>query len=172
LFNRKGTVWEGGIRVPAIFRWPARLPAGKVSGQVGIAQDVTASILAATGTAVPPAARPEGINLLPMLEGRSPLVERTLFFRFGTGAARQLAVRQGSWKLLVDGAKRYVFDLSKDVGERNDLANQRQDVARRLRPLIAAWEADVDAEAQTNTTALTAVDQQLPSDRKPLLPAR
>jgi arylsulfatase A-like enzyme len=155
LFNRKGTVWEGGIRVPAIFRWPGRLPAGKVSGQVGIVQDVTASILAATGTTVPSAARPEGINLLPMLEGRSPIVERTLFFRFGAGAARQLAVRQGSWKLLVDGAKRYVFDLSKDVGERNDLTNQRQDVAQRLRPLIAAWEADVDAEAKMNSSAAT-----------------
>src|SRR6185436_16135368 len=43
LFNRKGTVWEGGIRVPAIFRWPGHLPAGKSSGQVGIVQDVTAT---------------------------------------------------------------------------------------------------------------------------------
>jgi arylsulfatase A-like enzyme len=153
LFNRKGTVWEGGIRVPAIFRWPGRLPAGKVSGQVGIVQDVTATILAAAGATVPAAARPDGINLLPMLEGRAPAVERTLFFRFGGGAARQLAVRQGSWKLLVDGAKRYVFDLSKDVGERNDLTNQRQDIAQRLRPLIAAWEADVDAEAKMNSGA-------------------
>jgi arylsulfatase A-like enzyme len=150
LFNRKGTVWEGGIRVPAIFRWPARLPAGKVSAQVGIVQDVSASILAATGTTVPAAARPDGIDLLPMLAGRSPAVERTLFFRFGTGNARQLAVRQGSWKLLIDGAKRYVFDLSRDVGERNDLTNLRQDVAQRLRPLLAAWEADVDAEAKMN----------------------
>jgi hypothetical protein len=90
-----------------------------------------------------------------MLEGRTPLVERTLFFRFGAGPARQLAVRQGSFKLLVDGAKRYVFDLSKDVGERNELTNQRQDVARRLRPLIAAWEADVDAEAKANAAAAT-----------------
>jgi arylsulfatase A-like enzyme len=155
LFNRKGTVWEGGIRVPAIFRWPGHLPAGKVSSQVGIVQDVTASILAATGTTVPPTARPDGINLLPMLEGHTPPVERTLFFRFTIGNVKQLAVRQGSWKLLVDGAKRYVFDLSKDVGERNDLTNQRQDVARRLRPLIAAWEADVDAEAQMNSSAAT-----------------
>jgi arylsulfatase A len=153
LFNRKGTVWEGGIRVPAIFRWPGHLPTAKVSGQVGIVQDVTATILAATGTAVPAQARAEGINLLPVLEGKSPALERTLFFRFGTGATKQLAVRQGSWKLLVDGAKRYVFDLSKDVGERNDLTNQRQDVAQRLRPLIAAWEADVDAEAKVNSSA-------------------
>jgi len=48
-----------------------------------------------------------------------------------------------------------VFDLSKDVGERNDLTNQRQDIAQRLRPLIAAWEADVDAEAKVNTGAAT-----------------
>ena len=153
LFNRKGTVWEGGIRVPAIFRWPGRLPAGKVSRQVGIVQDVTASILAAAQAPVPPAARPEGIDLLPMLDGKTAPVERTLFFRFTIGNTRQLAVRQGSWKLLVDGAKRYVFDLSKDVGERNDLTSQRQDVARRLRPLIAAWEADVDAEAKATSAS-------------------
>ena len=155
LFNRKGTVWEGGIRVPAILRWPGHLPAGRVSGQVGIVQDITATILAATGTPVPPQAKAEGINLLPPLSGRSAPVERTLFFRFGTGASKQIAVRQGSWKLLVDGAKRYVFDLSKDAGERNDLTNQRQEIARRLRPLIAAWEADVDAEARTNSAGTT-----------------
>ena len=149
LFNRKGTVWEGGIRVPAIFKWPARLPAGRVSNQVGIVQDVTASILAATGSAVPADARPDGIDLLPMLEGRRATVERTLFFRFPiAGTARQLAVRQGSWKLLVDGARSFVFDLSKDIGERNDLASQRQDIARKLRPLIAAWEKEVDTEAK------------------------
>lgn len=156
LFNRKGTVWEGGIRVPAIFRWPDRLPAGRVSQQVGIVQDVTASILAATGTSVPPQAKPDGINLLSILAGRSQAEDRTLFFRQMIGTTKQVAVRQGSWKLLVDGEKRYVFDLSTDVGERNDLTNQRQDIARKLRPLITAWEADVDAEAGANAARDTA----------------
>ena len=156
LFNRKGTVWEGGIRVPAIFRWPGHLPAGRTSSQAGIVMDVTASILAATGTPAAARAQADGINLLPILEGRSALVERTLFFRFTIGTTRQLAVRQGSWKLLVDGEKRYVFDLSKDIGERNDLASQRQDIARRLRPLIAAWEKDVDEEAKVNASRQTA----------------
>jgi arylsulfatase A-like enzyme len=151
LFNRKGTVWEGGIRVPAIFRWPGRLPAGRVSAQAGIVMDVSASILAATSTPVPEGARLDGINLLPILEGRMSPIERTLFFRFTIGTTKQLAVRQGQWKLLVDGDKRYVFDLSKDMGEHTDLAGQRQDVARRLRPLIAAWEKDVDGEAAAAT---------------------
>src|SRR5688572_13747764 len=74
LFHRKWTLWEGGIRVPAILRWPGRLPAGEVSRQVGITVDLTASILAATNTPVPAAARLDGINLLPILDGRSPAV--------------------------------------------------------------------------------------------------
>jgi arylsulfatase A-like enzyme len=148
LFHRKWTLWEGGIRVPAILRWPGRLPAGQVSRQVGITVDLTASILAATNTPVPAAARPDGINLLPILGGRSPVVERTLFWRTYYANRRQRAVRSGDWKLLIDGESAMVFDLRNDLGERNDLARERQDVARRLRPLIAAWEKDVDAEAK------------------------
>ena len=148
LFHRKWTLWEGGIRVPAILRWPGRLPADQVSRQVGITVDLTASILAATNTPVPAAARPDGINLLPILGGRSPAVERTLFWRTYYANRRQRAVRSGDWKLLIDGESAMVFDLRNDLGERNDLARERQDVARRLRPLIAAWEKDVDAEAQ------------------------
>lgn len=149
LFHRKGTLWEGGIRVPAIVRWPGRIPAGKVSAQVGITMDLTMSILAATGTPIPPDARFEGLNLLPILEARAPGVERTLFWRVNTNNRQQLAVRQGDWKLLVDGGSVLVFNLAKDIGERTDLAQERQglDVARRLRPLIAAWEKDVNDEA-------------------------
>ena len=148
LFHRKWTLWEGGIRVPAILRWPGRLPAGQVSRQVGLTVDLTASILAATNTPVPEAARPDGINLLPILGGQSPVVERTLFWRMVYANRRMWAVRSGDWKLLIDGESAMVFDLRNDIGERNDLARQRQDVARRLRPLVAAWEKDVDAEAQ------------------------
>ena len=148
LFHRKQSLWEGGIRVPAILRWPGRLPAGRVSPQVGITMDLTATILAATNTPPPPGARPDGINLLPVLSGQSPVVERTLFWRTLYANRRQWAVRSGDWKLLIDGESSMVFDLRNDPGERNDLTQQRQDVARRLRPLIAAWEKDVNAEAQ------------------------
>ena len=147
LFNRKWTVWEGGIRVPALIRWPGRIPAGRVSGQVGITMDLTASILAATGTAVPEDARLEGMNLFPILEGRMPEVERTLFWRTRTSNRVQKAVRHGDWKLVLDGNHTFVFDVRSDLGERQDLAARRQDIAQKLRPLIADWERDIDAEA-------------------------
>ena len=115
--------------------------------------DLTASILAATGTPVPAEARLEGINLFPILEGRSPVVERTLFWRTATPATTTSGpCGSGDWKLLIDGNHFLVFDLRKDIGERNDMANERQDVARRLQSLLAAWEADVNMEAQANGT--------------------
>ena len=147
LFHHKGTVWEGGIRVPAIIRWPGRIPAGSVSDQVGITMDLTASILAVTSTSVPPEAGLEGINLLPVLEGRAPEIDRTLFWRV-TGARPQQAVRSGDWKLLFDGERALLFDLGTDIGERENLIGQRSDIARHLQPLLAAWQEDVDAEAK------------------------
>ncbi len=146
LFHHKGTVWEGGIRVPAILRWPGHIPAGRVSAQVGITMDLTASILAATRTPVPADARLEGIDLLPILEGRTPEVERTLFWRV-TGPRTQVAVRSGDWKLLFDG-RPMLFNLRADLGERNNLVGQRGDIARKLEPLLAAWQKDVDEEAK------------------------
>ena len=148
LFHRKDTLWEGGIRVPAIFRWPGRLPAGKTSEQVGITMDLTVSILAATQTPVPADARLEGIDLLPILEGRTPIQERTLFWRINTEARQQLAARQGDWKLLIDGDDLLLFNLRDDIGERHDVSSQHPDIVAKLVPLIVKWQNGVDSEAK------------------------
>ena len=92
--------------------------------------------------------RLEGINLLPVLEGRAPAIDRALFWRV-TG---QQAVRSGDWKLLMDGGRALLFDLRADIAERHNLIGQRSDIARRLQPLLAAWQADVDAEAKRATS--------------------
>jgi len=146
LFHRKDTLWEGGIRVPAIFKWPARIPAGKTSAQTGITMDLTASILAATSTTVPPEARLDGVNLLPILEGRAAVMDRTLFWRIDVPIRQQRAVRSGEWKLLRDGDDLLLFNLKADIGERNDLAAVRPDLVRKLLPLLVAWEKDVDTK--------------------------
>jgi arylsulfatase A-like enzyme len=153
LFHRKATLWEGGIRVPAIFRWPDRVPRGKTTAQVGITMDLTATILAATGTPAPDGARLDGMDLLPLIQNAARPLERTLFWRIAGPARQQRAVRQGSWKLLVDGGQFLLFDLSKDIGERNDLAMARPDVVAQLRQRILGWEKDVDSEGKARTTA-------------------
>jgi arylsulfatase A-like enzyme len=143
LFHRKGTLWEGGIRVPLILRWPASLPAGKTSSQVALSMDLTASILAATDTKAPDTYRPDGIDILPILRGARPPVERPVFWRVSGPARQQRAVRSGSWKLLIDANQLLLFDITKDPGERNDVAAAHPEIVRSLQKLIIQWEKDV-----------------------------
>lgn len=142
-FHRKGSMWEGGIRVPLILRWPGVLPAGRASRQVALTIDLTASILAATGTKAPDSYRPDGIDILPVLRGQAPLVDRRVFWRNN----RQRAVRSGRWKLLIDGNALLLFDLVTDPGERTDLAARHPDKVSALRRLYTAWEQDVNADS-------------------------
>jgi arylsulfatase A-like enzyme len=142
--NRKNTLWEGGIRVPLILRWPGHLPANTTSRQVAITMDLTASILAATKTLPPADYRLDGIDLLPSLSGRAPMVERELFWRLRPRPNTR-AVRSGAWKLLQDNNQYYLFDLARDAAEHNDLTVDHVDVVRRLKLALDAWEKDVDA---------------------------
>jgi arylsulfatase A-like enzyme len=144
LYHRKGTLWEGGIRVPLILRWPGRLPAAKTSAQPAITFDITASILAGTRTPLPEGYHPDGIDLLPILRGDSPAVERRLFWRINRPNRQQLAVRSGHWKVLVDGGQYLLFDLAVDPGERADLAERHPDIVRALKGALANWERDVE----------------------------
>ena len=145
LFHHKMSVWEGGIRVPAIIRWPAKIPAGGVTRQVGITMDLTASILAAAGAALPPDLRLDGMNLFPILEGRAPGAQRTLFWR-GHPARPHRAVRSGDWKLVME-PRPMLFNLGTDIGERDNVIGRHPEVARRLRDLLEAWEREVASEA-------------------------
>ena len=154
LFHRKNTLWEGGIRVPLLMRWPARLGAGVTSSQVGITMDLTATIVAAAEVRPPANYRPEGIDLVAAVQKGTP-VERTLFWRLppapnaaGTPLVTQRAVRRANWKYIDDRGQYFLFDLRADSGERNDVAQQHADLMRELRDLMAKWEADVDAEAK------------------------
>lgn len=162
LFNRKWTVWEGGIRVPAIFRWPGHLPRGRVSPQVGVTMDLTATILAAAGISPGADARLEGIDLLPLLAGRTPAVSRTLYWRTNVGSRTMRAIRSGDWKLVVDSNHQFVFNLRDDMAERHDLTSARPDVAGRLRPQLARWEQDVDGEAERTVPDFVRLVRALP----------
>jgi arylsulfatase A-like enzyme len=153
LFNRKFSLYEGGIRVPAIVRWPGHVPAGAVTSQVGISMDLSATFLAAAG-APTTAARLEGMDLIPLIRAGAKPIARTLFWRVTTAGLNQRAVRDGDWKLLLDGSARVMlFDVSKDLGERDDLAASNTAVVRRMHQKLLAWEKDVDAEAKSRASA-------------------
>lgn len=143
LFHRKGTLWEGGIRVPLILRWPGVLPAGRTSAQAAITMDLTASILAAAGVRLPPGYHPDGMDILPILRGKAPLRDRRLFWRIAQPNRRQQAVRSGRWKLLVDGGQLLLFDVVGDPSERTDLAARHPEIVGKLKHLLADWERDV-----------------------------
>jgi arylsulfatase A-like enzyme len=147
LFHGKSSLWEGGIRVPALFRWPAQLGSGIVSKQVGITMDLTATFLAAAGVTPPASYRPEGMDLLPLLKsGRT--VDRTLYWRLRGDDRNQRAVRRGRWKYVQDGVsarggRELLFDLERDVSEQRNLARANLPMLAEFRKLVKDWEADV-----------------------------
>jgi len=142
--GHKGGTFEGGIRVPAIVRWPKRLPEGTVTRQVTLSMDLTASVLAAAGVKPP---RPlDGIDVLPLV-ARGSRRPRTVFWRQRRGQRTWWAVRQGAWKYVRrrDGQRQqeFLFHLEHDPGEAWNRLHQRPEVATRLRRLLAEWERRV-----------------------------
>jgi arylsulfatase A-like enzyme len=146
LFHHKSTLWEGGIRVPCLMRWPAKLPQGKVTGQVGITMDLSATFAAIAG-AKPGEDRPfDGINLIPLLTGEQPAKERTLYWRINRETRQQKAVRRGKWKYIQDSNVEMLFDMSDDPGERRDVSFQHPDIFASLKRELAGWETEMAKE--------------------------
>jgi arylsulfatase A len=148
--NYKGTVYEGGIRVPLIVAWPDHVPAGTVSRQVCITMDLTRSFIRIAGGREPADQPLDGIDIIARVEQQQPDIPRTLFWRYRRGEKTDRAVRDGNLKYLHrqsdDGAvEERLFDLSADEGETNDLLGDRVADAKRLKQLLAGWEVNVRA---------------------------
>lgn len=139
LVGKKMDLLEGGIRVPYIARWPARIRAGATTAQQAITMDWVGTMLAAAGVAPHRDYPLDGISLLPVLDDPAVLIGRELFWRMKFRS--QKAMRAGNWKYLALDGDEFLFDLSKDQRERANLA--RRDPARLtdLRARYAAWEA-------------------------------
>lgn len=139
----KGTLWEGGHRVPAAACWPGTIPPGTVSTAPCIGMDLFPTMLSAAGVGIPSALQLDGMDLMPLLLTGEELPERDLFWRHGA----QKAVRSGRWKLIeTEGQGAELFDLSSDIGEREDLAPLHPDTVSELKGRISLWEADVTSE--------------------------
>lgn len=149
----KGSLWEGGHRVPGIAWWPGRIAPG-TSDQTALTMDLMPTLLDLAGVEPPEGRKLDGVSLAPLLLEGKPLPERTLFWGF----RNQYAVRQGPWKLMVrpagpargatakePTARASLFHLGDDLGERHDLATQHPDRVEQMLAALAAWKDDVSA---------------------------
>lgn len=135
LRGEKGSLFEGGIRVPFILRWPARFPAGRTIDTPILSMDATATALAGAGAKADPAA--DGVDLSPLLTTSATPPERTFYWRTGQRAA----LRQGVWKIMREPARGQLgpwqlYNLAEDLGERTDLAAREP---ARVADLAARW---------------------------------
>ncbi len=133
--GQKGDLLEGGIRVPAIVRWPGVVPANRVTQQMAITMDWTATIFAAAKADVAAGPSFDGIDLLPVLKGTSRVTDRTFFWRIYS----RDAVRDGKWKYVRDGDVRRLFDLSLDQREQADFSGKHPEVLDRLIREFNEW---------------------------------
>ena len=148
LKGHKFSLYEGGIRMPAIMSWPARIPAGQVIDEVGAAMDIFPTFIGATG-GNPGAYELDGRDVLPMVTQSAPSPHDQIFWEMG----KQTAVRRGNWKLvlngqLVEGAPPeddvFLSDLAADMGERTNLSSDRPELAAELKAAAEEWRADME----------------------------
>jgi arylsulfatase A-like enzyme len=139
--GKKMQLWEGGIREPAIVRWPGKIKANSTTNQVVTTMDWTATILA-LARAKPHAEFPlDGIDIMPVLQGKQKEVERALYWRIFQ-RQKHKAMRDGKWKWMQDEkGTEYLIDLETDPSEKNNLKDQCKDIFDKLRKKYLEWEA-------------------------------
>jgi len=132
--GEKGMLMEGGIRVPYLVSWPAKLPKGKTCTEPVISLDMAATCLAAAGKPIP--AELDGVDLVPLMTGGEKKQDRALYWRFWN----QAAIRQGKWKYLyLSDGRECLYDLESARHEQDNLIVQYPEKARMLRKALVDW---------------------------------
>jgi arylsulfatase A len=147
--GRKGQLLEGGIRVPLIVRQRGTVPDGATCDYPVITMDLTATAWAAAKVTLPKQPL-DGVDLMPIVRGQAPTEPRTLYFRLRAVDMRAKsneisarAIREGDWKIYWRGKKPQLFNLRKDIAEKENLADQNPQLVQRLVKKLEAWEQAV-----------------------------
>ena len=155
--GRKTELLEGGLRIPSIISWPARIPKGRTVDQVSMTMDWMPTLLAASGGAPDPAFAPDGINLLPQLTQNAAPVPRRIFWRYKANAQR--AMRDGDFKYLKILDNTFLFNVVDDPMERANLKERRKDVHDRLADQWLEWNATMLPEVDESSTGSNTGDR-------------
>lgn len=141
--GNKMELWEGGIREPAFIRWSEKIKPNTITNQVATTMDWTATILSAGRAKADPNFPLDGIDIMPIITGRKKEVERTLYWRIFQRNQHK-AMRDGKWKYLKDEkGNEYLFDLSINPQESNNLKEKEPKIFNRLKNKYQLWETTV-----------------------------
>ncbi len=147
----KGYLYEGGVRVPLIVKWPGHIKPGTVTGEVANSNDLFDTILDATASKEPAdAPKRDGRSLVPIFKGEKR-PERAVYWHYphyaNQGSRPGGAVRKGNFKLIefYEDGRRELFDVAKDLSESRNLAPEKPDVVAALAAELAAWRKEVGA---------------------------
>jgi arylsulfatase A-like enzyme len=161
----KGMLYEGGVRVPYIFRWPGRIPAGTVCDQPINSVDLYPTLLEVAGAEPPPNYTLDGVSYFKALTsgGKAELGRDAIFWHFpgylgaGAGSWRTTpagAVRSGDWKLqeYFEDGRLELYNLREDLSQTNNLAAKLSDKAKELHDRLVAWRQAINAPMPTKNT--------------------
>ena len=140
LSGGKATMWEGGLRVPCIIRWPDRLKKGQVLNNFVSSLEIFPTLLAATGIEKPASLTLDGFNILPLLEGEKDLERKEMFWEFRA----DYAARVGDLKWIKSEKVNGLFDLSDDAGEKNDLSEKEKNDLIMMEGRFRQWQAEMN----------------------------
>ena len=137
----KGTLYEGGHRVPAVVRWPGRIKAGWTSDELIVGMDILPTVMDIAGIDISKQRKFDGISIKDHLFNQTNMADRQVFFghepRLGT------AMREGHWKMLTRGDVIELYDLSNDIKEINNIADKYPDRTKEMRAAIEKWKLEV-----------------------------
>ncbi|MHC4995964.1 MAG: sulfatase family protein [Planctomycetota bacterium] len=149
----KGSTWEGGMRVPGIFRWPGKIPGGQVTTAVGFNGDILPTVAEISGAQLPTDRVLDGRSLMPLLTGQTDQSPHEYFYYFAGSRGPQInlrAVRDEKWKLILrrnpqggelEAAE--LYDLGFDPSEKFDRLSQHRAEAERLLTAARKFYANV-----------------------------
>ncbi len=141
LRGRKGQMFEGGLRVPCIVRWPGKIPAGTTSDAFLTSLEVVPTLCAATGAAPPKGVVLDGFDMFPVLQGKKRSLRSEMFWQ------RKLdkGARVDHWKWVESSRGSGLFDLRHDLGERRDLSKEKPEVLKNVQARFTNWKKQMQA---------------------------
>jgi len=143
-------IYEGGIRVPGIIRWPGKVKQGVVCREPVNGTDILPTLCAMAGVKVPTDRPIDGTSMLPIFEGKKLKRKVPLYWRFDRALSRPftVAMRQGDWKILADNemTKFELYNLREDTAEKHDLSERQPKQLAAMKKKLAKLHGEIEAE--------------------------